>query len=159
MNARVPVVQVPADIEYSNNINRLHAKALALGMHANELAASGNVEAAREAARQAMQAESWAAGLLAGNRDSDPHRALLFLSASRMAFNCGEVFQAKMLATSGLVTHPPAQLAEQLNEIVQQIESQEKAALKASTLSSRSAALLGKQTRGNTRRKQWGWGR
>jgi len=51
-----------------------------------------------------------------------------------MAFNCGEILRARLLAISGLVTRPPIELKEQPEEIVQLIESQEKAEIAAATL-------------------------
>lgn len=159
MLTELPDIHVPANIEYSDSIIRLHAKAVVLRNQARDLEAAGKTDAARATSLQALESESRAAGLLAGNKNSEPTRALLFLSASRMAFNCGEVFRAKLLAMSGLVTHPPVELKKQLDDIVQLIESEDKAEIASAALASRSARLAAAKVGAKPARKRWFWNR
>jgi hypothetical protein len=160
MLSAVDMGPVPSTVEYFEDINRLHTKALDLNQQSVDLKSAGNAEGAKNTAIQAMQTESWAAGLLAGNRNAEPHRGLLFLSASRLALNCGEPFQARLLAMSGLQMRPSPEVSELLQEIVSYIETGDRAILTANaTAKAGRAALVAKQAEEKAARKGWHWGR
>jgi len=70
MLTELPDVHVPTNIQYSDSINRLHTQAVTLRKQTLDFEAAGNADAAKVTSLQALESESRAAGLLAGNKRS-----------------------------------------------------------------------------------------
>jgi ferritin-like metal-binding protein YciE len=73
--------------------------------------------------RQAFESERKAAELLEQFYDQEPTRSVLYRSAASLALDCGERQEARRLLQQGLEGRPPADIAQELIELLQAMES------------------------------------
>lgn len=73
--------------------------------------------------RQALGLERQAAGLV--EVGIEPTRSILYRSAASLAFNCGDYQEARRLAQAGLDGNPPAWVADELREVLSEVEKNE----------------------------------
>lgn len=97
---------------------RLHR----LAMEQSDLAllarAKGDKEAAQIHFQSAYELESQAANALRDNFGAEPTRSVLFRSAASLAIDCGRLTDAKKLIYTALAGKPPAEIAEELHELL-----------------------------------------
>ncbi|MDQ2806764.1 MAG: hypothetical protein M3Z04_07580 [Chloroflexota bacterium] len=106
-----------------NTVTELHRKAMALvdqGFAARRL---GNAAAARDLLRCALELEAAAAQMLEADFAAEPSRSVLYRSAATLAIDCLELHQAEQLISAGLAGHPPTAIANELRELLQQIQA------------------------------------
>lgn len=81
----------------------------------------GSALASRTSYKEALLAEMMAASMT----KMQPSRAILFRSAASIAVMCGLYSVAESLALIGLEGNPPAEIADELREIVRNTEEPE----------------------------------
>jgi hypothetical protein len=71
--------------------------------------------------RQALEHERGAAELVADDGAVEPTRSVLFRSAATLALDCGEVREAERLVATALTGNPPFEIAEELRDLLEQV--------------------------------------
>jgi hypothetical protein len=74
--------------------------------------------------QEAFDLESKAALLLLDDLESEPTRSVLFRSAATLALDCNRIVEAERLIFSALIGRPPAPIAEELRDLLEQVNSQ-----------------------------------
>lgn len=105
------------------NATELHDKAMGHLDKAFLARRAGDLERANSETRQAFGLEKQAASLLRENYEAEPSRSLLYSSAATLAWQCEEWEEAKQLAKTGLEGKPPDEIASELRDLLQDIES------------------------------------
>ena len=73
--------------------------------------------------REAFESESQAAGLVEGDSSFEPTRSILHRSAATLAVDCGLLDEAARLIIAGLQGNPPADIAQELRGLSEQVAS------------------------------------
>lgn len=81
----------------------------------------GNLDEARNLARQALPYERQAADAFAAQHDDKLWRAVLYRSAASLAMQAGEWDESERLIEVGLSGKPPGSIAEELRELREQV--------------------------------------
>jgi hypothetical protein len=81
----------------------------------------GDETTRRTELQRAWSLESEAAQLVANLPDLEPTRAILHRSAANLALQCGQLEQAEKLIAVGLAGDPPEDVAEELRELLEQV--------------------------------------
>jgi hypothetical protein len=102
-------------------VNVLHQEAMDLAELAQVAKLRGEIEQANNLQRQAFTKESSAAALIANHWESEPTRSVLHRSAASLAIECGEFEIANRLIATALSGNPPAEIAEELQDLFIQI--------------------------------------
>jgi len=102
-------------------VNVLHREAMDLAELAQVAKLRGEIEQANHLHRQAFTKESSAAALIANQWESEPTRSVLHRSAASLAIECGEFEIANRLIATALSGNPPAEIAEELQDLFIQI--------------------------------------
>jgi len=82
---------------------------------------SGDEPAAQRLFQSAYELESQAANDLLDNWGAEPTRSVLFRSAATLARDCGLFTEAEKLVHKALGGEPPAQIADELRDLLPQI--------------------------------------
>lgn len=117
------------------SLRTLHREAMA---HADEALLArkrGNTAEALVLSRAAFEKEKQAAMTLAVDVDAEPTRSVLFRSAATLALDCHEEREAEQLVAMALAGNPPAEIAEELRDLFEQVSFQRHLALRGVTLS------------------------
>lgn len=77
--------------------------------------------ASRECLRLAYEKEREAASSLERKIGFEPTRSVLYRSAASLAMECGEVREAERLIAYGLLGNPPADIAEELRDLLEDV--------------------------------------
>ena len=101
---------------------RLHRDAMIL---AEQALAEVDTRIAQRLFRAAFDNERQAAEELAGTLEAEPTRSVLYRSAASLAADCGEYSEAERLAGEGLAGRPPAEIADELRELLSQVKEYE----------------------------------
>ncbi len=102
-------------------VNVLHKEAMDLTELAQVSKLRGEIEQSNRLLRQAFAQESSAAALIANYWGSEPTRSILHRSAASLAIKCGELEIANRLIATALSGNPPAEIAEELQDLFIQI--------------------------------------
>jgi hypothetical protein len=102
-------------------VNTLHQEAMDLAELAQVAKLRGEVEQSNHLLRQAFTKESSAAALIANHWETEPTRSVLHRSAASLAIECGEFEMANRLIVTALSGNPPAEIAEELQDLFIQI--------------------------------------
>lgn len=102
-------------------VNVLHQEAMDLAELAQVAKLRGQVVQSHDLLRQAFIKESSAAALIANHWESEPTRSVLHRSAASLAIECGEFDTANRLIATALSGNPPAEIAEELQDLFIQI--------------------------------------
>jgi hypothetical protein len=102
-------------------VNTLHREAMDLAELAQVAKLRGEIEQANHLQRQAFTKESSAAALIANHWEAEPTRSVLHRSAASLAIECGEFEIANRLIATALSGNPPAEIAEELQDLFIQI--------------------------------------
>ena len=105
-----------------NQVQKLHQNAMNLAEQAEVAKLRGAIpEQVQALLRQALVQEVEAADLVVAALDAEPTRSVLHRSAASLAIDCGEFQVAERLITRALSGSPPAEIAEELNDLFVQI--------------------------------------
>jgi hypothetical protein len=99
----------------------LHHEAMRLVDEAELARRGGNLDVARERLHQAFDRERQAADLAAGDLSQEPTRSVLHRSAASLALECGALREAERLIAAALSGDPPAEIAEELRDLLEQV--------------------------------------
>ena len=102
-------------------VNILHREAMDLAELSQVAKLRGEVEQSNHLLRQAFVQESIAASLIANHWETEPTRSVLHRSAASLAIECGEFEIANRLIATALSGNPPAEIAEELQDLFIQI--------------------------------------
>jgi hypothetical protein len=102
-------------------VNVLHREAMDLAELAQVAKLRGEVDRSNHLRRQAFTKESSAAALIANHWETEPTRSVLHRSAASLAIECGEFEIANRLIATALSGNPPAEIAEELQDLFIQI--------------------------------------
>ena len=102
-------------------VNVLHQEAMNLAELAQVAKLRGEIEQSNHLLRQAFTQESSAAALIANHWESEPTRSVLHCSAASLAIECEEFEIANRLIATALSGNPPAEIAEELQDLFIQI--------------------------------------
>ncbi|MFN5728157.1 MAG: hypothetical protein ACK48D_15795 [Pseudanabaena sp.] len=102
-------------------VNVLHQEAMNLAELAQVAKLRGEIEHSNHLLRQAFTQESSAAALIANHWESEPTRSVLHRSAASLAIECEEFEIANRLIATALSGNPPAEIAEELQDLFIQI--------------------------------------
>ena len=102
-------------------VNVLHQEAMDLAELAQVAKLRGEVEQSNHLLREAFAQESSAAALIASHWETEPTRSVLHRSAASLAIECGEFEIANRLIATALSGNPPAEIAEELQDLFIQI--------------------------------------
>lgn len=106
-------------------VNVLHREAMDLAELAQVAKLRGEVEQSNHLLKQAFAQESSAAALIANHWEYEPTRSVLHRSAASLAIECGEFEMANRLIVTALSGNPPAEIAEELQDLFIQINLRE----------------------------------
>jgi len=102
-------------------VNVLHREAMDLAELAQVAKLKGEMEQFNHLLRQAFTQELNAAALIANHWESEPTRSVLHRSAASLAIECGEFNIPNRLIATALSGNPPAEIAEELQDLFIQI--------------------------------------
>ena len=102
-------------------VNVLHKEAMDLAELAQVAKLRGEIEQSNHLLRQAFAQESSAADLIANHWESEPTCSVLHRSAASLAIECGEFEIDNRLIATALSGNPPAEIAEELQDLFIQI--------------------------------------
>ena len=102
-------------------VNVLHTEAMDLAELAQVAKLRGEVEQSNHLLRESFAKESSAAALIANHWEAEPTRSVLHRSAASLAIECGEFEIANRLIATALSGNPPAEIAEELQDLFIQI--------------------------------------
>ena len=105
------------------SIRELHKEAMDLAELAFVAKLRGNLEEANQLSQQAFEHEAQAAKLVPDEPSSEPTRSVLYRSAAALALDCNELREAERLIAAGLAGHPPEDIAEELRELFEKVNS------------------------------------
>ena len=94
-----------------------HEEAMDLAQEGMLLQSRGDA-GALEKFRQAFILERGCAEQAKDDKANEPTRSILHNSAARLALDCGEMSEALRIANRGLDGNPPAEIAEELREVI-----------------------------------------
>lgn len=106
-------------------ISQLHTEAMDLADKAFAARRQGDEADVARYSRLAFQKEAEAAHLIAAT-DIEPTRSVLHRSAATLALDCGEVREAEKLVAVALAGNPPAEIADELRDLFEQVLSEYK---------------------------------
>jgi hypothetical protein len=109
-----------------NGITDFHRKAMDLAEMAFTAKVGGDLHRASELFRQAFENECKAAELVASDITAEPTRSVLHRSAASLAVDCGEFREAERLVAIALAGNPPDEIANELRDLLEQINLQRK---------------------------------
>ena len=116
-------------------VKRWHHQAMGFCDGAVAAKAKGDYVQATALFRRALQWESKAAGTVAKNTNLEPTRSVLLRSAASLALECGEHREAEKLIAMALAGDPPPEIAEELRDLLEQVNLGRHLALKGLFLS------------------------
>jgi len=105
------------------DIQELHREAMDLAEMAFVAKLKGDPEGAENLLREAYKKESDSAKLLVDEYDFEPTRSILYRSAASLAIECNDVRGAERLIAFGLAGNPPEEIAEELRDLFEVMDS------------------------------------
>ena len=104
-----------------SEVRNFHDEAMALAEMASVAKLRGELEQAGNLHRQAYDKESKAAELVTRGASLEPTRSILLRSAASLAIDCNEFREAERLIATALSGNPPADIAEELRDLLEQV--------------------------------------
>ena len=101
----------------------LHRQAMELAEEATLERRRGNGSRAIILLREALEKERSAAAFFATDLTFEPTRSVLHRSAASLAMACGDLLEARRLISTALGGNPPNEIADELRQLVQQVDS------------------------------------
>lgn len=103
----------------------LHREAMDRMMQAIVFGQIGCEAEAQEHKQEALILEARAALLIPRDKESEPSRSIMLVSAASLALQCGNVAAARILAWAGLDGYPSPEQSERLVTILEQAGEEE----------------------------------
>ncbi len=103
------------------DIKHIHRQAMEQSDLAILARMKGDEPAAMAHVQSAYKLEAQAAEALLNDRGAEPARSVLFRSAATLARDCGRFTEAEKLIRSALDGTPPAAIASELQELLEQL--------------------------------------
>jgi hypothetical protein len=103
------------------SINKLHDEAMDFADQAFIAHRRGDIEKSLSFTRKAYELEAQAAELLRDDLSTEPSRSVLYRSAASLAMECGETREAERLISIALSGDPPYEIAEELRNLLEQV--------------------------------------
>ncbi|MEI6045009.1 MAG: hypothetical protein WCS37_11710 [Chloroflexota bacterium] len=103
-----------------NPVRALHDKAMDFAELAYSAKRQGNLEAFDNFSLQAFELEVQAANQVFGDISAEPTRSVLYRSAASLAIDCKKYPEAVRLIEIALGGNPPAEIREELRELLEQ---------------------------------------
>ena len=104
-------------------INDLHERAMSLAEAAVVARTEGDEATSRERFQEAVELARQAAARIAPHVGEEPMRSVLHRSAASLALNCEEYRLAEKLLAVGLAGDPPAEIADEMRDLMEQVYS------------------------------------
>jgi hypothetical protein len=104
-----------------SRVTDLHDEAMDFADQAFIARRKGQHDYAKELTRQAFELETEAARYVADDTSAEPTRSILHRSAASLAIECGLVREAERLIAVALAGNPPAEIAEELRDLLEQV--------------------------------------
>lgn len=123
------------------HVQELHRRAMEQTDYAIEARANGDEARAIDLFASAFQLEREAAEIVASDHSNEPTRSVLLRSAATLALDCGKLADAERLVCLALSGSPPAEIAEELRDIYEQVNFQRHLALRGVGLASNEIQL------------------
>ena len=111
-----------------NKVRKLHDEAMALAEIATFAKLRGHVDKAGKLFRQAYKKELKAVELVMKEAPVEPTRSVLLRSAASLAMDCNEFLEAERLIASALSGNPPAEIREELKDLLVKAKEKRKVA-------------------------------
>ena len=102
-----------------SNVLKIHRDAMEWAEEGEFRLHRGDRSSAQEAFRKAMELEREAA--YATTENAEPDRSILFRSAGSLALDCEQLRAAEKLLAMGLAGDPPAEIAEEIRDLLEQV--------------------------------------
>lgn len=102
-------------------LNELHQQAMEFCDQAFFAKRQGDLSLAAELSQRAFELETKAAEMLKDDLGAEPTRSILYRSAASLAIDCEELRKAEQLISSALVGNPPTEIAEELRDLLEQV--------------------------------------
>jgi hypothetical protein len=118
----------------SRHLEKLHQEAMSFCDQAMIARRKRDYALATEIFRKAFQLEREAANLVAPDYKLEPTRSVLHRSAAALAIECGEIRAAEKLIAMGLAGDPPFEIAEELRDLLEQVNLERHLGLRGLTL-------------------------
>jgi hypothetical protein len=99
----------------------LHNRAMNLAELADASKRAGDETRSQELLQEAFELERQAAEQVESNLQAEPTRSVLLRSAASLALNCDRLREAERLIATALSGNPPAQIAEELRDLLEQV--------------------------------------
>jgi len=103
------------------NIELLHNQAMELSDLAFLAKKKGDLGKFEDISLQALSLEVDAANGLRDQFHAEPTRSILYRSAASIAIDCGQFRQAEILISTALMGEPPDEIAEELRDLLEQV--------------------------------------
>jgi hypothetical protein len=103
------------------SINELHEVAMDLADQAFIARRRGDIDVAITLSRKAYEQELEVAEQLRDDFNAEPSRSVLYRSAASLAMECGEIREAERLISIALIGNPPYEIAEELRNLLEQV--------------------------------------
>lgn len=117
------------------DIKHIHRQAMEYSDRAIIARMDGDEQAAIGFVVSAYELEAEAASYLLSDLNAEPARSVLFRSAATLARDCGRYHEAAKLIHSALAGNPPADIAIELQDLLEQVSFQRHLELRGITLS------------------------
>jgi len=104
-------------------IQKLHKTAMDLAEMAYVAKLEGDLKKAEDLLRKAYKKESDSTKLLVDECDFEPTRSILYRSAASLAMECNDLRGAEELIAFGLSGNPPEEIAEELRDLFEKVNS------------------------------------
>lgn len=105
-----------------DKIRKLHEKAMDTGEVAFVAKLKGDLKRAKLLFRQAFEHEARAARMISKIGATEPTRSVFYRSAASFAVDCGKFREAERLVAEGLAGDPPAEMIEELQDVLVSID-------------------------------------
>jgi hypothetical protein len=117
-----------------SELNHLHREAMQHADAADRARRQGDSRPASEELRQAFDLERQAAALIAGDLSAEPTRSVLHRSAAALALEFGAYREGERLIAAALAGNPPEEIAQELRDLLEQVNFEHHLALRGITL-------------------------
>ena len=105
----------------SRSLESLHDRAMGLCDKAMTARRKRDHALAKKLFMQAFELEREAASLVVNDINLEPTRSVLLRSAAALAIECGQIREAEKLIAVGLAGNPPLEIAEELRDLLEQV--------------------------------------
>ncbi|MGP0069162.1 MAG: hypothetical protein ACLQGP_36880 [Isosphaeraceae bacterium] len=105
----------------SRYLEKLHQEAMSFCDQALAARRKRDYALVKSLFREAFKHEQEAANLVAADYTLEPSRSVLHRSAAALAIECGELRAAEKLIAMGLAGDPPLEIAEELRDVLEQV--------------------------------------